>query len=230
VAVLAVVAGLIADNDAFWGAAAFALSTAVAGLVAYAADKLNVFSQTAALLGRSAGEAGAPAKESGATTERLRGQVAFEMSAETQGLAAFTSDTSTETRAIVEHLFLTAAHYRHPEAARRLGQLCADRSAGTHAAQSQRHAEECLVKASAWGSLLAAYNLGALHATTGSPLHSSDWWLALAERADVPVAAYVAGRLSSDEAGVGAHALPTPGPTGSEKDFLPPVSVPMPLL
>jgi len=120
VAVLAVVAGLIADNDAFWGAAAFAFSTAVAGLVAYAADKLNVFSQTAALLGRSAGEAGAPAKESGATTERLRGQVAFEMGAETQGLAAFTSDTSTETRAIVEHLFLTAAHYRHPEAARRL--------------------------------------------------------------------------------------------------------------
>jgi hypothetical protein len=228
-AVGAVCLGLLADNDRFWVAAAFAFSSAAAVLVAYAAKELDIFSEAVALLGRSAvSDERVPAKEPDAIINaQRRPQLAFEKGAELQRFAALQStNASPEERAIVDRLFLEAAKHfepaakhEHPVATCRLGQLFADGSAGKNGKESRLSAEECFVKASVWGSLVAPYNLGALHAMTESPVHSSEWWLNLARKA--PVAAYLAGRYSPGEAGFGAQDVPFPPSNVDENDFLP---------
>lgn len=202
----------------FWTAAASTFSLALAGVVAYAARQLNGFSKQAAQIGRSADiDAGAPAEETGSSSrEQLRGEIAFELGEEEWHPA----DLSPEDRRVVERFFRRAAMHRHPEATRRLGQLCADGTADTEEGRNWQQAEECFVKALAWGSVVAAYNLGGLHATR-APLHSADWWLDLVAKHSSPVAAYVAGRVSADKAGVGANRVPNPTSALTEVDLLP---------
>jgi hypothetical protein len=213
-AVVAVAAGLVVGEATFWTAASAVFAAALMAVVAYAAQELDVFAQTAELLGRRAGseptETVVEAEAKSIDLGKMRAKSAYDIGGELEDHPFDRTDDARRTsRLAALGAYTIASRGGHAESSRRCAQLVLELGAPrVRGVRSQ--AVGYLLTASRQGSTLAAYNLGAWHRKR-TVLQRSEWErLRSGVQDGSGVHAFILGLLDPFEDAASADKLPWP--------------------